>query len=90
MRFTSRIEYNKARIARQSVKSVPIKKTAPKLRERWPFLNSSDIPVELQALVTQRITRWHEYTNLYQQLRDCDNIDQLSNKAGRLLFVIPT
>jgi uncharacterized membrane protein YgaE (UPF0421/DUF939 family) len=64
---------------------VPIKKTAPKLRERWPFLNNPNVPVELQALVTQRITRWHEYTDLYQQLRDCEDIDQLSNKAGRLL-----
>jgi drug/metabolite transporter (DMT)-like permease len=51
MRFTSRIEYNKARIAQQPVKSVPIKKTAPKLRERWPFLNNPNVPVELQAEV---------------------------------------
>ena len=55
------------------------------LRDRWPFLSEPSVPVELQALVTQRVTRYHEYTALYAQLRDCTDTDQCADVAGRLL-----
>lgn len=60
-------------------------KSAPRLRDRWPFLNDPKTPVELQALVTQRITRWHEYTDLYRQLRDCTDYEECAEVAGKLL-----
>ena len=56
-----------------------------KLRDRWPFLNEPSAPVELKALVTQRITRYHEYSNLYLQLRDCKDATELSTVCGKLL-----
>lgn len=58
---------------------------SPKLRDQWPFLNKPDVPVELQALVTRKITRYHEYTSLYQQLRDCADTDQCADVARKLL-----
>lgn len=60
-------------------------KSATHLRDRWPFLNDPKTPVELQALVTQRITRYHEYTDLYKQLRGCESVEQCADVAGRLL-----
>lgn len=84
MRFCSRIAFHPAQAAAPHV-MVERRPTAPKLRERWPFLGDPATPVELQALVTRRITRWHEYDELYRQLRDCGDIAELSNKAGQLL-----
>lgn len=60
-------------------------KSVPRLRDRWPFLNDPKTPVELQALVTQRITRYHEYSSLYAQLRDCQSVEELSTVCGKLL-----
>lgn len=79
MRFTNRIKLKVC--YRPSVPSV----AKPKLRKDWPFLNEPGVPVELQALVTRKITRYHEYTSLYQQLRDCADRDQCARVAGRLL-----
>lgn len=56
-----------------------------KLRDRWPFLDEPDCPVELQALVTRRITAYHEYSNLYPKLRDCESLTELSTVCGKLL-----
>ena len=56
-----------------------------RLRDRFPFLDEPDCPVELQALVTRRITRYHEYTALYQQLRDCETLADCADVAGRLV-----
>lgn len=56
-----------------------------KLRDRWPFLNEPDCPVELQALITRRITRYHEYSSLYPQLREAQSLTELSALCGKLL-----
>ena len=58
---------------------------SPRLRDRWPFLDEPDCPVELQVLITRRITRYHEYSNLYPQLRDCQTLTECTDVAGRLL-----
>lgn len=64
----------------------PPRTTAPpKTRDRWPFLNEPDCPVELQALITRRITRYHEYSNLYPQLREAQSLTELSALCGKLL-----
>ena len=56
-----------------------------KLRDRWPFLDEPDCPVELQALITRRITRYHEYSSLYPQLREAQSLTELSALCGKLL-----
>lgn len=56
-----------------------------KLRDRWPFLGEPDCPVELQALITRRITRYHEYSSLYPQLREAQSLTELSALCGKLL-----
>ena len=58
---------------------------SPRLRDRWPFLDEPDCPVALQALITRRITCYHEYSNLYPKLRDCQTLTECADVAGRLL-----
>lgn len=96
MRFCSRITYKRkhtgtpvahvgAAVVKTTVAAAPKTDSVPRLRERYPFLNDPSCPVELQALVTRRITRYYEYSGLYQQLRDCDDLNQCGDVAGRLL-----
>lgn len=58
---------------------------APKLRDKFPFLNDPDCPVELQALVTRRITRYYEYSRLYPLLRACKDNTETADVAGKLI-----
>lgn len=95
MRFTNRIAYKtkahpEARSrAPQPMMSAPAHGEpptgVPKLRKEWPFLNEPGVPVELQALVTRKITSYHEYTMLYQQLRGCESVEECAYVAGKLL-----
>ena len=93
MRFCNRIAITKA-IGRENIFLPKTNLTSPtrqadsgqpRLRDRWPFLDDPKTPVELQALVTQRITRYHEYSKLYPQLRDCKDVEELSAMCGKLL-----
>ena len=63
----------------------PCPQKTPGIRDRWPFLDEPDCPVELQALVTRRITMYHQYSNLYPKLRDCESVMELSTVCGKLL-----
>lgn len=65
--------------------SHPSPLNSKKLRDRWPFLSEPDCPVELQALVTRRITRYHEYSSLYPKLREAETLTELSTVCGQLL-----
>lgn len=94
MRFCSRIVYRHVGSGRlPGPTAVTVPKTvassdrehAPRLREQFPFLNDSSCPLELQALVTRKITRYHEYSSLYPQLRDCKDLTECADVAGRLL-----
>lgn len=89
MRFTNRIIFKKpATGPKDVVATVSIRKSCsplPKLRDQWPFLNKPDVPVELQALVTRKVTRYHEYTSLYAKLRDCQSVEECGQVAGKLL-----
>lgn len=82
MRFRNPIVFDKARI---SLTCNPCQNNIPKLRDEFPFLNEPDCPVELQALVTRKMTDYHQYQQLYKELRDCSSLDELSDKAGQLL-----
>lgn len=90
MRFCNRIVFVTTTRTNQETEEkvvpvVPVVVNPKPLRSRWPFLNDPQSPVELQALVTQRITRYHEYTALYQQLRDCTATEQCADVSRRLL-----
>lgn len=97
MRFTNRVTFTKAslnliRRPNPGLRKADSCKQAdqaangqPRLRDRWPFLNKQDVPVELQALVTRKITRYHEYTSLYAKLRDCQSVEECGRVAGKLL-----
>lgn len=66
-------------------RSPAVRREQSDTRRRWPFLDDPRTPVELQALVTQRITRYHEYSQLYTKLRDCKTVAELSTVCGKLL-----
>ena len=89
MRFCNRIVFKGVPVPKVStgtpVVMQPRQQRPSDTRKRWPFLDSPDTPVELKALITQRITRWHEYSGLYQQLRGCESIEELSTACGKLL-----
>ena len=96
MRFCSRIVFVKTTTRttgttlfgnseEKVVPVVPVVVKSKTLRDRWPFLDEPDCPVELQALVTRRITDYHEYSNRYAQLRDCKDTAELSTMCGKLL-----
>lgn len=75
MRFCNRITFRQA----------GADSSRPRLRERFTFLDDPDCPVELQALVTRRITDYHQYSKLYRQLRGCESLTELSTTCGKLL-----
>lgn len=83
MRFTSRIAYTGKLCRHHPSASAP--SGTPRLRDEFPFLGDASCPLELQALVTRKITRYHEYTGLYSKLRDCQSQEELSEVCGRLL-----
>lgn len=56
-----------------------------KLREEFPFLASPDCPVELKALVTDRITAYHRYRQLYPQLFQATTPEESARTAGDLV-----
>lgn len=55
------------------------------LREVYPFLNDPGCPLELQALVTQRITSYHQYRNLWIKLFECDTPELCAEVAGKIV-----
>jgi len=66
---------------------VPVASASGKqtLRQRYPFLNEPDCPVETHALVGHRISQYNLYVKLYAQLRDCESLTELSTLCGKLL-----
>lgn len=91
MRFINRIVY-KERVCHHAptgcngtLSSSDTPSVKPRLRDQFPFLNDPGCPPELQALVTRRITAYHQYSALYQQLQQCETNEQCSDVAGRLL-----
>lgn len=90
MRFCNRIVFKTTTtVPKAEEKVVPVVpavvSSTPRLRDRWPFLNDPSTPVELKALITERITRWYEYSKLYQQLRDCKTPEECADVSRRLL-----
>lgn len=86
MRFVNKISWRTGRDTRNGSYIVrPVTRPVPKLRERFTFLDDPECPVELQALVTRRISDYHQYSRLYLQLRECETIEQCADIAEKLL-----
>lgn len=79
--------YKGAATQRHDAVAAPLAMARPRqrLRDQFPFLSELDCPVELQAMVTLRVTRWHEYHDLYGRLRDCRTAEECADTACRLL-----
>lgn len=56
-----------------------------RLREEFTFLNEPDTPMELQALVTRRISAYQEYRRLWWKLFECKSPDECAAVAGKLI-----
>lgn len=56
-----------------------------KLRDKFTFLGSSDCPLELQALVTVRISDYHAYQAAWHKLFDCASLVECAKTAGLLI-----
>ncbi len=56
-----------------------------RLREEFTFLNDPDTPLELQALMTRRITDYQEYRRLWWKLFESDTPDECAQTAGKLI-----
>ncbi len=61
------------------------KSTAGSFRLQFPFLNDTDCPIELKALVTDKLSSFYKYRDLHKQLRDCTTLDECSTKSEKLL-----
>ena len=89
MRFKNELSFRMPVVAvvakPQTSIPVPVAEGGIKLRDRFPFLNDPDCPIELQALVTRRISDYHQYQQLYQQLPECRDETQSADIAGKLL-----
>ena len=60
-------------------------KTGVPLREEFPFLADADCPFELQALVTRKISAFHNMQLSYKKLIDCTSLTECANTAGEVL-----
>ena len=60
-------------------------KAREKLRKEFPFLSSPDCPLELKALVTDRISSYHRYQDAYPQLFVAGTPEECGEVAGRIV-----
>lgn len=58
---------------------------AKRLREEFPFLASPTCPMELKALVTDRISAYHEYRETYSELHTAATPDECAAVARRMV-----
>lgn len=56
-----------------------------RLREEFPFLGRPDCPLELKALVTDRITHYHAYREYYPQLFTATTPEECTAIAGKVV-----
>ena len=57
----------------------------PKFRERYSFLNDKNCPYELKVLAADKITAWHNYTELHKKLFSVTNNDEALKIARELV-----
>lgn len=63
----------------------PSLRATKRLREEFPFLASPDCPMELKALVTDRISSYHAYREAYPELFKASSPDECREAASRVV-----
>lgn len=64
---------------------VVFKEKKKPFREEFPFLNSSNCPVELEALASRKFGRYHAYIELHKKLRDCTSFEECAAVSKQLI-----
>lgn len=54
-------------------------------RREFPFLGKPGCPVELEALASRKISKYHAYVALHSNLRDCTSLQECADVAGELI-----
>ena len=54
-------------------------------REEFSFLNSSDCPLELEALASRKFARYHTYSALHKALRNCTSLSESAKTCHQLI-----
>lgn len=62
--------------------SLPV---ANPFRQEFPFLGKPGCPVELEALASRKISKYHAYVALHSKLRDCTSLQECADVAGELI-----
>lgn len=84
MRIQSRIEFHKPNTT-TAPDAVEKLRGQRKLREEFPFLGSPSCPVELKALVADRITAYHAYREHYPKLFLASTPEECRVVAGKVV-----
>lgn len=76
-----------ANISSEASPELPTQKQSGQssFREEFPFLNNSDCPIELKALVTDKFSSFYQYRKLHSQLWDCINRQECADLARNIL-----
>lgn len=56
-----------------------------RLRKEFPFLAAPDCPLELKALVTDRISNYHVYQEAYPELFKASTPEECASVAGKIV-----
>lgn len=72
-------------MVKQSASVVVYKERQKPLREDFPFLGKPNCPVELEALASRKISKYHNYVELHAQLRSCSSLDECARIARAVL-----
>ncbi len=54
-------------------------------RDEFPFLGKPGCPVELEALASRKISKYHAYIHLHKSLRDCISLMECANVSRDLI-----
>ena len=84
MRIQSRIEFHKPNTT-TAPDAVEKLRGQRKLREEFPFLGSPSCPVELKAIVADRITAYHAYRKHYPKLFLASTPEECRVVAGKVV-----
>ena len=84
MRIQSRIEFHKPNTT-TAPDAVEKLRGQRKLREEFPFLGSPSCPVELKAIVADRITAYHAYREHYPKLFLASTPEECRVVAGKVV-----
>ena len=70
---------------RYNVTENSTQRTNRNIREEFPFLNNSDCPLELKALVTDKFSTFYSYRDKHSELFDCSTLQQCASVSRELI-----